>query len=305
MDPTRQLRLRQLEVFRAVMAHGTVTAASAALQMSQPAATTTLRAFERSIGFALFERLNGRLRPTPEALALYEEVDRLFRNVAVIERYAHDLREAQSGVLTIASTHSLSCDVLAQAIAGFRDEHPRVQVWLQVTTTREIIDQARKRQIDFGVIYAPADEHGLRVQRLRAAELVCVLRADHPLASRPVLRPRDLRHETLIVNVRNDPILQMLEEAFRPGGVRRRARIGTNNTSTACALVSAGAGVAIVEPFGVGLLFPSLARRTFRPRIGVEMRVVSNAEHPMSRLAARFVQRLRAIGEGCGATMAG
>jgi DNA-binding transcriptional LysR family regulator len=295
MAADRQLRLRQLEVFRAVMAHGTVTAAAAALRMSQPAATSALRAFERSLGFALFERLHGRLRPAPEALSLYEEVDRLFRNVAVIERYAYDLKEAQSGVLTIASTHSLSCDVLAHAIARFRDEHPRVQVWLQVTTTREIIDQARKRQIDFGLIYAPADEHGLRVQRLGAAALVCVLRPDHPLATRPVLRPRDLRHEPLIINVRNDPILEMIEAAFRPHGVRGHARIGTNNTSTACALVSAGAGIALVEPFGVDLLFPSLARRPFLPRIAVDMRVVSNAEHPMSRLAGRFVQRLRAI----------
>ena len=151
------------EVFRAVMAHGTVTAAAQALQMSQPAATSGLRSFERSIGFrALFERSAGRLRPTPEALSLYEEVDRLFRNVAVVERYAHDLKEAQSGVLTIASTHSLSCDLLPEVIARFRDDHKRVQVWLQVTTTREIIDQALKRQIDFGLIYAPADEHHLR-----------------------------------------------------------------------------------------------------------------------------------------------
>jgi DNA-binding transcriptional LysR family regulator len=252
----RQLRLRQLEVFRAAMAHGTVTAAAASLQMSQPAATSALRAFERSIGLSLFERAKGRLRPTPEALSLYDEVDRLFRNVAVVERYAHDLKEAQSGVLTIASTHSLSCDVLAEAIGRFRQEHPRVQVWLQVTTTREIIDQAGKRQIDFGLIYAPADERGLRVQVLGTAELVCVLRPGHKLAARRVIKPRDLGHETLILNVRNDPILEMIEAAFRPAGVRRHARIGTNNTSTACALVRVGADIAMVEPFGVGLLVP-------------------------------------------------
>lgn len=292
------LRLRQLEVFRAVMAHGTVTAAAASLRMSQPAATSLLRAFERSIGFSLFERRSNRLRPNPEALALYDEVDHLFRSVASIERYAHDLREAQSGILTIACTPSLSCDLLAEAIARFRDDHPRVQVWLQVTTTREVIDQARKGQIDFGVIYAPADEHGLQVERLGVADLVCVLRPEHRLAAKRSLRPSDLRHETLIINVRNDPILEMIETAFRPTGVRRHARIGTNNTATACALVGAGAGVALVEPYGVGRLFPALALRPFLPRIPITMRLVSNAEHPMSRVASRFVLRLRAIAAG-------
>src|SRR4051794_6325118 len=100
------------------------------------------------------------------------------------------------------------------------------------------------------------DERGLRVQVLGTAELVCVLRPGHKLAARRVLKPRDLGYETLILNVRNDPILQMIEAAFRPAGVRRHARIGTNNTSTACALVRVGADIAMVEPFGVGLLVP-------------------------------------------------
>ena len=298
MATDRQLRLRQLEVFRAVMAFGTVTAAAASLQMSQPAATSMLRSFERSIGFALFERRSNRLRPNPEALALYDEVDHLFRSVASIERYAQDLKEAQSGILTIACTPSLSCGLLAEAIARFREDHPRVQVWLQVTTTREVIEQARKRQIDFGVIYAPADEHGLRVERLGGADLICVLKPGHRLAAKRILRPHDLRQEALIINVRNDPILEMIETAFRPIGVRRHARIGTNNTAAACALVSAGAGVALVEPYGVGQLFPHLVLRPFAPRIPVTMRLIANAEHPMSRVAIRFVQCLRLIEAG-------
>lgn len=288
------MRLRQLEVFRAVMANGTVSAAARALRMSQPAATSAIRGLEASIGLALFERMKGRLQPTPEAISLYDEVDRLFRGIAVIERYAHDLKEAQSGVLTLACTPSLSCGFLAEEIARLRAEHPRVQVWLQVTTTREIIDQALKRQIDFGVIYAPADERGLRVEPLYTTELVCVLHPEHRLAGRRTLSPRDLQQETLIVNVRNDPLLAMLEEAFHPIEIRRQARLGTNNTAAACALVAAGAGIAVVEPIGIERLFPTLVRRPFRPRIVVSPRVVAAAEQPMSRLGRRFVLNLKA-----------
>ncbi len=287
------MRLRQLEVFRAVMATGTVTAAAQALQMSQPAATSAVRALEASLGITLFARIKGRLCPTPEAQSLHDEADRVFRGIDVLERYAHDLKEAQSGVLTIASTHSVSCDVLATEIASFRAKHPRVQVWLHVTTTREVIDQALKRQIDFGVIHSPADEIGLRVEPLYATELVCVMPAEHPLAGKSVLSPADLTGETLIINVRNDPILSMLEAAFRPIEMRRHARIGTNNTTTACALVEAGAGVALVEPIAIGKLFAGLAQRGFRPRIPVTARVISSKEHPMSRLARRFVLGLK------------
>ena len=49
-----------------------------------------------------------RLLPTPEAEGLYQEADRVFRDLAVVEKYAHDLKEAQAGVLTLACTPSLA-----------------------------------------------------------------------------------------------------------------------------------------------------------------------------------------------------
>jgi DNA-binding transcriptional LysR family regulator len=287
------MQLRQLEVFRAMMVNGTVTAAARALQVSQPAASNAIRNLERSLGMILFQRAKGRLRPTPEAQSLHEEVDRIFRSIAMVERHAHDLKEAQAGVLTLACTPSLSSGPLAEQIARFRAAHPRVQVWLQVTSTREVVDQALKRQIDFGVIYTPADESGLTVEPLYTTELVCVLRPDHRLASRRVLGPQELRNETLIINVRNDPMFAMLEEAFRPIEIRRQARIGTNYTVAACALVEAGAGVAVVEPISVKRLFPGLAIRPFRPRLAVTPRVIASDAQPMSRLARRFVAQLR------------
>ena len=287
------MRLRQLEVFRAVMAHGTVTAAARALRMSQPAATTAIRVLESSLGLALFQRDKGRLAATPEAEALYREVDRIFHTVAVVEKFAHDLREAHSGVLTLATTPSLSCGLLADEIARFRQRHPAVRVWLQVTTTHEIIDLAHKRQIDFGVIFTPADETGLLVEPLFTTELICAVRKDHPLAKLTRAAPRDLAKHPLILNVRNAPILALIEEAFRPIDVRNRVTIGTNHTSTACAMVMAGAGVALLEPISVGRLFPDIVQVPFRPRIPLTLRIVAS-QQPMSRIARRFADSLKA-----------
>jgi DNA-binding transcriptional LysR family regulator len=284
--------LRQLEVFRAVMAHGTVTAAAHALRMSQPAATTAIRNLESGLGLALFQRAKGRLAPTPEAEALYREVDRVFHSVAVVEKFAHDLREAHSGVLTLACTPTLGSAVLADEIARFRRRHPAVRVWLQITTTREIIDLANKRQIDFGVVYAPADDSGLLVEPLYTTELVCVVRPDHPVAALPEVTPKDLAAHPIIMNVRNDPITALIEDAFRPIDVRRCVTIGTNHTDTACAMVMAGAGVALVEPMAVARMFQGIMQVPFRPRIPITLRIVASRQ-PMSRIARRFADMLR------------
>jgi DNA-binding transcriptional LysR family regulator len=197
-----------------------------------------------------------------------------------------------TAVLTLACTPSIACSAMADEIARFRAAHPRVRVWLQATTTRDIIDQAHKRQIDFGVIYTPADEARLTVEPLYTTELVCVLPPAHPLAARRVIEPDDLRDQPLITNVRNDPIAALLEQAF--GGIRRDVMIGTNHTPTACALVMAGASIAIVEPIAVAKLFPGTVQRPLRPRITITPRIVSSAQQPMSRLARRFAQQLKA-----------
>ena len=65
---------RHVEVFRALMIAGSVTRAAELLHTSQPTVSRELARMEHSIGFPLFERIRGRLRPTMQALALYDEV---------------------------------------------------------------------------------------------------------------------------------------------------------------------------------------------------------------------------------------
>src|ERR1700744_4291610 len=59
---------RHIEVFRALMTAGSVTKAAEMLFTSQPTVSRELARMEQSIGFPLFERLHGRLRPTLSAL---------------------------------------------------------------------------------------------------------------------------------------------------------------------------------------------------------------------------------------------
>ena len=58
------VNLRQLEIFYAVMKSGTVSGAAKHLHVSQPNVTRVLSHTEQQLGFALFERIIGRLVPT-------------------------------------------------------------------------------------------------------------------------------------------------------------------------------------------------------------------------------------------------
>ena len=96
------VRLRQLEAFSAVARFGGVTAAADALGVSQPAISRLLASFGESVGFPLFERRDGRLRPTREARYLLGEVDRMLASAERIEELMGDLSERKGGYLRIA-----------------------------------------------------------------------------------------------------------------------------------------------------------------------------------------------------------
>ena len=75
-DMAPRISHRHIEVFRAVMLAGSATGAAELLHTSQPTVSRELARLESLLGYHLFDRVQGRLRPHARALALWEEVQR-------------------------------------------------------------------------------------------------------------------------------------------------------------------------------------------------------------------------------------
>jgi DNA-binding transcriptional LysR family regulator len=103
-----RLRFRQLQAFHATVESGTVTGAAEALGISQPGISNLLSELERQTGFALFERMHGRLIPTPEAQLMYREIETVVRGLDHVAQTVVDLQNKQIGHLQVASQHSMS-----------------------------------------------------------------------------------------------------------------------------------------------------------------------------------------------------
>ena len=115
------MNIRQMEVFRAVMQMGSVTAAAKLLNVSQPAVIAVLRHCEDQLKSKLFLRVGRRLRPTPEAEKLFPEVDSAFRRIEMVTRLAQDLIAGTRGVISVAATHS-SAPLVAECVSSFLEK---------------------------------------------------------------------------------------------------------------------------------------------------------------------------------------
>jgi DNA-binding transcriptional LysR family regulator len=142
------MNLRQLEILRAVIRHRITVAAADELPLSQPAASNALKTMEAQAGFALFERVNNRLFPTAEAMALYKESEAIF---ALQANRVRDLGENRAGHPAIVATPPLAYSIIPAALSAFLRRRPETRVFFDVRRYKGVIESVLSRVAELGL----------------------------------------------------------------------------------------------------------------------------------------------------------
>lgn len=288
------LSLRQLEIIHAVCRHGSVTAAAAALEISQPAVSMVLRDSARATGFALFSRKQGRLQPTTETQVLLPDLLRMFDGVERIDRLLGDIRDTSVGAVHIAVTPTLADNLLPRAIARFQVALPRIGLTLRTMDNLSVVEAVAQERVDFGLVLTPLGEPAARLVPLCTGALIVVVPPGHALAGRPSVTPQDLAPYPLISFSRNLPLGHLVETAFRRAGVSRRIGLEVNQSSVACALVREGVGVAVIDPFLLtGALDRGVVAIRLMPPTIVTAQALVPREGGLSRAATMLLASIR------------
>lgn len=291
------LNLRELDVFRAVMEAGSVTAAASALGMSQPAASKMLRQAEERLGFSLFRRDRKQLLPTPEAHALLPELLGAFAALGSVRQLAEALRAGRSGQVSLAAVPVLATALLPQVVRDVRAAWPGVTVRLGAMTALDVVNQVADHQADLGVILGGSSDPRVETRLLCRSGIGCVLTRDHPLAARPSLSLADLAAVPVISLGSRQPVGQLLRAAGAAAGLEAGIAVEVTQSSVACALVRAGAGVAILDGFGLSEAeAQGLVTRPLRPPIPLDVTLVVARNRVPSRVALALREALEQAG---------
>lgn len=266
------LNHRQVEIFRALMTAGSVTAAAGALHSSQPTLSRELARIEQVLGYALFERSGGRLRPTQRALALFEEVERAYQGLERVNARAQALARDDAGALELLCLPALSHALLPAACAQLQKAHPDLRLNITPQEPPLLDEWLQSQRFDLGLTETGRPAAGLEQQRLMSADEVCVLPTAHPLAARTVLTPGDFAGQDFLNLASTDPYRQKLDAVFAAHGVERKLRIQTHSATALCEMVRAGLGLAIVNPLtALACAGPGLTLRRFSVSVPYEV----------------------------------
>lgn len=243
------LTLRQIEVIRAIMVTGTVGGAARLLNVSSPGISRVMKHAETSVGIKLFSRRGGRYSPTPEANAIFSQINGVYGKVEDLQFVISRIKRGSATELKIGSVPSIGQVMVPRAIADLRKSFPNLIIEVDILKIEEAADYLLLGKGELVTVSDELDHPMLTTVPLARGRLKCIVPEKHSLARRTSVTAEEIAKYPLIGVDPNDPYGRIMAGVFAghalPYEVSIRARFG----STVCALVSHGLGIAIVDEF--------------------------------------------------------
>ena len=244
---------RHLEYFLAVAEAGSFTRAAARLTIAQPSLSHSVRALERELGVALFERRGRGVLLTVAGEALVGPARRTLRSFSLAAGAVRGSGEGGFGRLVVTTNTLWSMDPLARLLGAFRRVRPAVQVVVLDPVRRsDVLEAVGSGEADLGLLAGTAPAGRLRSRRVAEQELVAVVARGLTGVSAPVTMAELVPHGLVSTppgNVLRGYVDELLEQAGLAAGVA----VETPHLASIVPLVAAGAGVAVLPSGLAGL----------------------------------------------------
>src|SRR5437660_11380972 len=169
----RPMELEQLRTFAAIARLGSLSAASAAVNLSQPAVSRQVQALERRLGSKLLERGARGVQLTEAGEAVARGAGDVLARLEELEAELELLSGGEGGTLRVGATVTVCLYLLPPLLRRYRERYPRQEIVILNERSRQIPDLVRDRRIDIGIASSTAPPPGVR--RVPWCELSLVL----------------------------------------------------------------------------------------------------------------------------------
>ncbi|TDX03674.1 LysR family transcriptional regulator [Kribbella sp. VKM Ac-2566] len=282
------LDLVRLRVLAAVAAHGSVTAAAAALHYTQPTVSHHLARLEAATGAKLVQKAGRGIRLTPEGEVLARRAAEIVGRVDAADAELAALVGLRSGLVRVGAFSSALSELVPPAAAELRREHPNLQFELTDVHPRVAVQQLRAGAIDLAIVFRYDDEQpddGIRYTYLRDDPI-------HLLSRRTGETLADHRDSDWIagcVNCRHELLQQCADAGFTP-----RIAFTSDDVIVKQALVRAGLGVTTTPGLALRAHLADGVRSTELPVVR-RILLATYGEPPDPPATAAFITALKRV----------
>ena len=292
--------LRHLRYFIAVAEVGSLhVAAEKRLHTAQPSLSRQMRDLETELGCSLMTRSARGIALTAAGRVFLDHARVILLQVDAAAEAARRAAEPPRTAFVLGFLTGLEFDWLSGVMAILHEEIPDAEVTVLSRSSPDLAAGLMRGKVDVALLRPERNMPGIVLDVLTTEPLVVLMPADHRLAIRPAVQPRDLACERLIgVPAAKSPVLRAVTDAYaRRLGIDLVPQYEVDNLSMAISLVVSTGGVALMPLYARSLLPPSVVSRDLEgeaPTIDVTLGYrQDNAMPQLSAIVSR-IGRLQA-----------
>ena len=284
-----------------------LTETAKALHTSQPGVSKAIIELEEELGIDIFARHGKRLkRITEPGLHVLQSIELILREVGNLRKIGEQYSAQDSGILSIATTHTQARYVLPVPVAKLRDKYPKVNISLHQGAPDQVAKMLLDDTAEIGIATESlSDYEELVTLPCYEWQHVLVLPLDHPLASKSHISLEDIASEPLITYHPSFTGRSRIDQAFAAKKITPRIALEAIDSDVIKTYVRLGLGIGIVAEMAVQddpvkdlavrplgqLLGMNVARVAFKRGAYLRQFVYQFAEMLSDRLTAPLISR--------------
>ena len=282
-----------LKSFLVVAREENITRASELLNISQPSLSRQIQNLEEEFGAKLFTRNRKKTVLTTQGMVLQKRATELLDMYRKTQIEIQSEPEIITGDIRFASIYAPSLDKILELGKLMAEEHPGIRLLVSNGDMYAVRELVYSGQVDLGLVYAMkhGDDMFDRIEIQENMNVGVLLPADHPLASKEVIRFEDLRPYPMVVH-----------ERFLGTPIPGRQEIdqgkynicGTYTTPVGAGLmVNSGYGIALVSESNISFNYGNIVYRNIMQNTNLSTYLIWKKDSAMPIQSSFFLKRIK------------
>lgn len=240
--------LRQLQILLALREHGSVTAASEALYLTQPTVSMQLKNLADKIGMPLYQQHGKSLQFTDVGLEVLKTAKEVVDCFDQLDMRLSALKGLEAGKLRIAVV-STAKYFIPHLLGEFCKLYPKVEVYFSVGNRRQILDRMKENLDDFYVFTYPPKEVNLVTIKFLDNPLVAIAHEEHPLAKKKRVRLEEFLELPFLLREQGSGTRYAIEKYLGEKGLHLNVRMIIESNEAIRHSVMSDLGVSVLSAY--------------------------------------------------------
>jgi LysR family transcriptional regulator, low CO2-responsive transcriptional regulator len=242
----RQITLKHMRGFEAVVDNGSVSAAARALHLTPPAISLQLRDLESAIGIPLLERSEAGMIPTQAGRELYAASQQIRDILARFGEAIDDMKGIDHGIVSVGVV-STARYFAPMVLAEFMKLHPDIKIQLQVGNREVTLQKLEDMELDFAITGSPPDHFEIKKEFISKHPQIIIASPEHPLAGRTGLSLSALKEETFLLREPGSGTRSVTDKLLAKSKNLPKYGLEFGSNETIKQAVMAGMGIAVIS----------------------------------------------------------